>query len=82
VVPGLPPSEVKPLFAPSEVHYSHFHLGGQVWYLSFSVLPIRKYVPNFLGRSPVCRRPDRMVPLVSGLIMRVSDLPQPESPVC
>jgi hypothetical protein len=78
---GLPPSEVKPLFAPSEVHYYHFHLGGQVWYLSFSVLPIRKYLPIFLGRSPVRQRPDRMGLLVLGLIMRVLDLPQPESPV-
>jgi hypothetical protein len=77
VVPGLPPLEVKPLFAPSDVHYSHFNLGGQVWYLSILVLPIRKYVPIFLGRSPVRRRPDRMGLLVSDLIMRVLDLPQP-----
>jgi hypothetical protein len=77
----LPPSEVKSCFAPSEVHYSQFHLGGRVCHLHVSVLPIRKYLPIFLGRLPARCRPDRMGPVVSGLIMRVSDLPQPESPV-
>jgi hypothetical protein len=81
VGPGLPPSEVKSLFAPSVVHYSQVHLGGQVWYLPVSVLPIRRYLPIFLGRLPVRRRPDRMGLLVSGVIMRVLDMPQPESPV-
>jgi hypothetical protein len=42
---------------------------------------LQKYLPIFSGRSPVRRRPDRMGPLVAGLIMRVSDLPQPVLPI-
>jgi hypothetical protein len=78
---GLPPSDVRPLSAPSEVHYYKFYLWGQVWYLPVSALLIRTYLPIFLGRSPVRRRPDKMGLMVLGLIMRVLDLPQPESPV-
>jgi hypothetical protein len=53
---GLPPSEVKPWFAPSEVHYSQFHLGGARLVFAFFGFTDTKIFANLL-RAIACSSP-------------------------
>jgi hypothetical protein len=66
----LSPSEVKLWFAPSEVHYFLFRLGGQVGFLYFVVSRIQKCLLIASRRSFVSCRPDNMGPPVAGVIGR------------